>query len=60
MYLPNHSIVGIEVEITKMVGKWKLGQNKDERDRLHAAEELSKRGEKHIPAAMRRTVGDRN
>jgi len=60
MYLPNHSIVGIEVEITKMVGKWKLSQNKDERDRLPAAEELSKRGEKQIPAAMRRTVGDRN
>ena len=54
------AIVGLEVEITKMVGKWKLSQNKDERDRLHAAEELGKRGEKHISAAMRRTVGDRN
>jgi transcriptional regulator len=54
------AIVGLEVEITRMVGKWKLSQNKEERDRLHAAEELSKRGEQHISAAMRRTVGDRN
>lgn len=50
------NIVGIEVAITKMVGKWKLSQNKDERDRLNAAEELSKRGEEEIAAAMRRTV----
>lgn len=54
------AIVGIEVEITKMAGKWKLSQNKEERDRLNAAEELSKRGEKHISAAMRRTVGGKN
>jgi transcriptional regulator len=51
------AIVGIEVEITRMVGKWKLSQNKEERDRLNAADELSKRGEQHISAAMRRTVG---
>jgi transcriptional regulator len=54
------AIVGLEVEITRMVGKWKLSQNKEERDRLHAAEELSKRGEQHISAAMRRTVGSKN
>lgn len=45
-------IVGIEIEITRMVGKWKLGQNKEERDRVHAAEELLKRGEQEISAAM--------
>ncbi len=27
------AIVGIEVEVTRMVGKWKLSQNKEERDR---------------------------
>jgi transcriptional regulator len=54
------AIVGLEVEITRMVGKWKLSQNKEERDRLRAAEELSKRGEQHISAAMRRTVGSKN
>jgi transcriptional regulator len=45
-------IVGIEIEITRMVGKWKLGQNKEERDRVHAAEELLKRGEQEISGAM--------
>jgi predicted FMN-binding regulatory protein PaiB len=35
-----------------MVGKWKLGQNREERDRISAAEELRKRGEQIISAAM--------
>ena len=45
-------VVGIEIEITKMVGKWKLSQNKEERDRVGAAEELRKRGEQVIWEAM--------
>lgn len=45
-------IVGIEIEITKMVGKWKLSQNKEERDRVGAAEQLRKRGEQVIWEAM--------
>ena len=45
-------IVGIEIEITKMIGKWKLSQNKEERDRVNAAEELRKRGEQVIWEAM--------
>jgi len=49
-------IVGIEIEITKMVGKWKLSQNKDARDRSNAADELRKRGEQEISAAMQATV----
>ena len=49
-------IVGIEIEISKMVGKWKLSQNKDERDCVNAAGELEQRGEKDISAAMRATV----
>jgi transcriptional regulator len=47
------AIVGIEVGITAIVGKWKLGQNKDERDRLGAAEALRERGHEAIAAAMR-------
>ena len=31
------AIVGIEIEITRMVGKWRLGQNREERDRRGAA-----------------------
>jgi len=46
------AIVGIEIEITEIVGKWKLGQNREERDRIGAAEELRKRGEQVLSAAM--------
>lgn len=34
------AIVGIEIEVTRIVGKWKLGQNKEARDRRGAAEGL--------------------
>ena len=50
------NIVGIEIEITRMVGKWKLSQNKDERDRGTAADELLKRGEQEISQAMLGTM----
>jgi transcriptional regulator len=50
------AIVGIEIEIVKMVGKWKLSQNKEERDRINAAQELRKRGEQEISGAMLGTV----
>jgi transcriptional regulator len=51
------AIVGIEIGITRMIGKWKLSQNKEERDRINAAEELRKRGEQAISGAMLTTVG---
>jgi transcriptional regulator len=50
------AIVGIEVEITRMIGKWKLSQNREERHRVNAAEELRKRGEQAMSAAMLDTV----
>jgi len=50
------AIVGIEVEVARMVGKWKLSQNKEERDRINAAEELRKRGKQEISGAMLNTV----
>lgn len=34
------AIVGIEIEVTRLVGKWKLSQNKDAADRRGAAETL--------------------
>ena len=34
------AIVGIEIEVTRLVGKWKLGQNKTAADRRGAAETL--------------------
>lgn len=51
-------IVGIEIEISRIVGKWKLSQNKEGRDRVNAAEELRKRGEREIALAMLGTAGD--
>ena len=50
------AIVGIEIEIVRIVGKWKLSQNKEDRDRVNAADELRKRGEEEISAAMLGTV----
>ncbi len=51
------AIVGLEVEISRMVGKWKLSQNKEARDRTGAAEELRKRGEGVVAQAMMDATG---
>jgi transcriptional regulator len=48
------NIVGVEVEVTRLVGKWKLSQNREARDRVSAAEELRKRDEAAISDAMLR------
>lgn len=47
------AIVGIEVRVDRIVGKWKIGQNRNERDRLSAADALSERGETETSTAMR-------
>lgn len=54
------NIVGIEIEIAKMVGKWKLSQNREERDRVNAAYELRERGDQAISEAMLGTVGSKS
>lgn len=46
------TIVGLEVEITRLVGKRKLGQNKDARDIRGAAEALKAREQQEIGDAM--------
>jgi transcriptional regulator len=46
-------IVGIEVEITRLVGKFKLGQNREPRDRLGAAAGLAEQGNAGLAQAMR-------
>lgn len=48
------AIVGIEVAITRLEGKAKLGQNREERDRLHAADMLEQAGKTELAQAMRR------
>jgi transcriptional regulator len=44
------AIVGIEIEVTRLVGKWKLGQNKDAADRRGAADTLLARPGDQQPA----------
>lgn len=46
------SIVGIEIHISRLIGKWKLSQNREPRDRLNAAQELAQRGEDKLATAM--------
>lgn len=50
------AIVGIEIEVTKLVGKWKLSQNREARDRINAAEELRKRDEEAVATAIITTL----
>jgi len=47
------NIVGIEVTITSLVGKRKLSQNKEARDRAGAAEVLQARGSAELARVMR-------
>lgn len=46
------AIVGIEIEIVRLVGKLKLGQNKETRDRLGAGRALIAQGRADIGQAM--------
>lgn len=47
------AIVGIEIGIQRMEGKAKLSQNREERDRLNAADTLLSKGEEGLGRAMR-------
>jgi transcriptional regulator len=49
-------IVGIEIAVTSLVGKSKLSQNKDARDRLAAADNLGDRGHAGLAARMRSPI----
>lgn len=46
------AIVGIEVEISRLVGKFKLSQNREFRDRLGAGEALKQQGDTALGQAM--------
>jgi transcriptional regulator len=47
------AIVGIEIAVTSLVGKRKLSQNKEARDRLGAAEGVAGRGHAELAQHMR-------
>jgi len=48
------NIVGIEIAITSLVGKAKLSQNRETRDRLNAADTLAARDRSALAQAMRK------
>ena len=47
------AIVGIEIAIERIEGKAKLSQNREDRDRLNAADELIRHGNDRLAQAMR-------
>ena len=47
------NIVGIEVAVTSMVGKFKLSQNREARDVAGAADALDRRGQAELAGRMR-------
>ena len=47
-----------EIAISSLVGKVKLGQNREPRDRLHATEMLQARGHDDMARAMRNAGKD--
>lgn len=47
------SIVGLEVAVERLVGKYKLSQNREARDRLSAAQALIGQGDSELGEAMR-------
>jgi predicted FMN-binding regulatory protein PaiB len=49
------NIVGIEIVLTRLVGKSKLSQNREPRDRLNAADTLAGHGREELARAMRET-----
>jgi transcriptional regulator len=52
------AIVGLEIEITRIEGKYKLSQNKDVKDISSAAAALHAQGEQLVSAAMLAAVKD--
>jgi transcriptional regulator len=54
------SIVGLEIGITRLVGKSKLGQNKETRDVLGAADALKAQGHDAIADAMLARLAERS
>jgi transcriptional regulator len=46
------AVVGVEIQITRLVGKSKLGQNKEQRDIEGAARGLKDQGRDEVADAM--------
>lgn len=52
------AIVGIEITLTRLEGKAKLGQNREMRDRMGAIEALRERGQNALAEDMAQTLAD--
>jgi len=52
-------IVGIEIEITELTGKFKLSQNKEVRDICGAAEALNQQGKTELAVAMHKAAEEK-
>ncbi|PCE26446.1 transcriptional regulator [Paraburkholderia acidicola] len=52
------AIVGIEIEVTRITGKFKLSQNRELRDRLSLGEALKARGDVAMGQATLDAIGD--
>lgn len=50
------NIVGIEIPIAKLVGKWKMSQNRSAADRLGVVEDLRQRGAVRVADMVEATV----
>jgi transcriptional regulator len=50
------AIVGVEIDITRIVGKSKLSQNRELRDKLGAIQQLRLRGETAAADAMEKAL----
>lgn len=53
------AIVGIEIDITRLIGKFKLSQNRELRDKLRAAEALKQQGDAALGQAMLDAIAER-
>lgn len=53
------AIVGIEIDITRLIGKFKLSQNRELRDKLGAAEALKQQGDAALGQAMLDAIAER-
>lgn len=49
------AVVGIEIEVSQLVGKFKLSQNKEEADRQGAVDALQAKGQTALAAAMQQS-----
>ena len=54
------SIVALDIEITRLIGKFKLGQNRERRDVLGAADALKVQGYNAIADAMLKRLAERS